>query len=404
MSPTAVQDSELVREVTPGLGALEQQTRGEIDIQVSTAKRYPRSVTSFKQRAEALALLDEETAEACFYVVPRDGKNVEGPSARLAEIIASTWGHMRVEARVVDEDDKYVTSRGTAWDLESNVAIAFEVRRRITKKNGQRYNDDMIVTASNAGSSIALRNAVFKVVPSALWRPIYEKCRLTAAGDAQTLADRRAKMLLHFQKLHVQHDRIFALLGVQGVEDITLEHMITLKGLASAIKEGDTSVDSAFPPPAAKEPQRKTNDAPNAQAPQASAPAAAAPHAAAPPASEGQTKAASTQPSAPRAQPAAVKTSAIVGFVDDTRYVTKNNEKFYEITIRNRGGAQTFMAADALGQLAASFEGTEQQVEGEWRDGQALGRVVKELISVQIYEGQPAPAELKADDINFGGK
>lgn len=35
---------------------------------------------------------------------------------------------MRAEAKVVQITDKQVISRGTCWDLENNVATAFEVR------------------------------------------------------------------------------------------------------------------------------------------------------------------------------------------------------------------------------------------------------------------------------------
>jgi len=227
-------------------GALEAQTRGEVDIQITTAKRYPRSVATFVKQATEMATLNEETAEACFYALPRDGKTIEGPSARLAEIVASAWGHMRVEARIVEETERFVTARGMAWDLQNNVAIAFEVRRRITDRKGRRYADDMVGVTGNAASSIALRNAVFKVVPSAFWRPIYLKCREVAVGNAETLANRRAKMLEYFQKLGAPADRVFALLGVPGIEDITLTHLATLKGLATAIKEGETTVDEAF--------------------------------------------------------------------------------------------------------------------------------------------------------------
>lgn len=242
-------------------GALEQQIRGEVDVQIATAKRYPRSVRTFLQQAQEMATLDEETAESCFYALPRDGKTVEGPSARLAEICASAYGHIRAEARIVAEDERFITARATAWDIQNNVAVAFEVRRRITtsekkNKNGQtipskRYSDDMIVVTGNAASSIALRNAVFKVIPSAFWRPIYEKCRQVAVGNADTLANRRAKMLEHFQKMGVPSERVFTVLGVKGVEDITLDHLATLKGTATAIKDGDTTVDEAFPNPVA---------------------------------------------------------------------------------------------------------------------------------------------------------
>jgi len=247
------QDMAESAEVLPALST-DRTVRGEIDVQIATARRYPRSIKMFRQTAMEMATLDEETAEACFYALPRDGKTVEGPSARLAEILASAWGHMRVEGKPVSEDDRFVVARGVAWDVQVNVAIAFESRRRITNKRGQRYSDDMIAVTANAATSIALRNAILKVVPSAYWRPIYLECRKVAVGDASTLVDRRAKMLEYFQKMGVSADRVFALLNVPGVEDIGLDQLAQLKGLATAIKEGDTTVDEAFPQSPSKNP------------------------------------------------------------------------------------------------------------------------------------------------------
>jgi hypothetical protein len=233
----------------------------DIDAQIATARRYPRSIRGFIDKATQMACLDEETAKACFYALPRDGKTVTGPSARLAEICVAAYGNLRAQARIVDEDDRFITARGESWDIEANAAIAFEVRRRITNRNGAKYSDDMIVVTGNAASSIALRNAVFKVIPSAFWRPIYEKARVVAVGNAQTLSTRRAKMLEHFQKLGVEGPRVLALLGVKGIEDVTLEHMETLIGIATAIKEGDTTIDEAFADVPAT-PQRKSEQPP----------------------------------------------------------------------------------------------------------------------------------------------
>lgn len=226
---------------------IEQQTRGEVDSQIATAKRFPRSLRQFKQKALELATLDEDTARGCFYVLPRDGKNIEGPSARLAEIVAGSWGNLRSQANIVDEDDKFITARGVCWDLENNVAISVEVRRRITNKYGKKYNDDMIGTTANAACSIALRNAVFKVVPMAVCKPIYEAARKVAIGDATTLASRRAKMLDHFAKMGVRPEQVYAKVGKQGVDDITLDDLAVLIGLSTAIRDGDTSVDEEFP-------------------------------------------------------------------------------------------------------------------------------------------------------------
>jgi len=234
------------RDVGSGMAIITAQMRGEVDIQIATAKRFPRSLVTFKKTAMEMATLDEETAESCLYALPRGGKTIDGPSARLAEVIASAYGHMRIEGRVISVDDKYVTARGMAWDIQNNVATAVEVKRRITDKNGKRFNDDMIGVASNAAVSIGARNAVLKAIPKAYWQPIYLACRQIVAGDSQTLSARRDAMLAYFLKLSVTNDRVFTALAVKGVEDITLDHLVTLKGVASAIKNGEVTVEGAF--------------------------------------------------------------------------------------------------------------------------------------------------------------
>lgn len=237
-----------VEEVGTGIGfSLDAQTRGEIDIQISTAKRFPRSVKRFIDDVLAMATLTEETAAACFYSKPQGGDIVTGPSARLAEMVASCWGNVAIEGKPVHDDGRFVTSRGVAWDLQNNVRVAFEAKRRVTNRQGVRYSDDMVMTTMNAATSIAMRNAIFKVVPRAFWGPIEEKCREVARGKADTLVSTRTRMLKHYATLGVTAERVFARLGIRGIEDVTLEHVELLRGLATGIKEGDTSIDDAFP-------------------------------------------------------------------------------------------------------------------------------------------------------------
>ena len=70
-------------------GMVSMISRAEIDQQVSTAKKYPRSVKRFVDEATQMVTLNESIAQQCIYALPRDGKVVEGASARFAEIIAS---------------------------------------------------------------------------------------------------------------------------------------------------------------------------------------------------------------------------------------------------------------------------------------------------------------------------
>lgn len=232
----------------PEVLAVDAQARGEIDVQIATAKRFPRDITRFLKQAETLATISDDIAASCFYKLKRAGKDIEGPSVRFAEIVATAWGNIRIDARTVNEDARFVYAEGVAWDLERNNAIRFGTRRRITTKNGERYSDDMIATTANAAAAIALRNCVFRVVPKAFWEPIYEKAKEVAVGSAETLGARRQKMLDHFQRKYtVGADRLCAYLGVEGVEGIHLKHVEDLRGLATALKDGDAKVDDVFP-------------------------------------------------------------------------------------------------------------------------------------------------------------
>jgi hypothetical protein len=247
---TEVLDSDDVRNVND-VGALEQIARGEVDIQISTARRFPRSIEAFQKKALSMATIDEETAASCFYVLPkRKGaeKAIEGPSARLAEIApprTATWPSPGASSKRATASSSRRAPPGTSrttCGASSKSAAASRVR------DGGRYSDDMIMVTCNAAIAIATRNAVFQVIPQAYTRQIYHACREVAVGTQQTLSKRRGAMLEHFQKMGVEPARVFALLEVRGTEDITLEHLATLRGLATAIKEGDTSIDEAFPP------------------------------------------------------------------------------------------------------------------------------------------------------------
>lgn len=223
-----------------------------IDVQIATARRYPRSIKAFMDSALSMATIDQSTAESCFYVLTRkdkDGevKSIEGPGVRLAEICAAAWGNLRFGSRIVGEDDKFVTAQGMAFDLQNNVAMTIEVRRRITNKHGRRYSDDMVAVTANAASAIALRNAIFRVIPKAFIDPIYKAAKKVAVGTAETLDARRRKLLDRFAKMGVGQERIMTSMGLKGLADIDLEMMEKLIGLGTAIKDGEITIETAFP-------------------------------------------------------------------------------------------------------------------------------------------------------------
>lgn len=269
--------------------ALEAITRSEISMQLEAAHRFPRSVTRFLREATGLATLTREVAESCLYSLPRGDKNITGPSVRLAEIIASTWGNLQVGSRVLglDPDETVVIAQAVAWDMQRNLRLTAEAQRGILYAppkgkiipiaNRRRYDADMIRVTGMAAMAIARRNVIFQVVPRSYVDTLYDEARRAAVGDAKTLATRRDEWIERFAKMGVTVDRVYARLGIRGKEDITIDHGATLIGLANAIKRGEVDVDEAFPPvPVASLGGTPATSSAPAQSAQPTTPAAAA--------------------------------------------------------------------------------------------------------------------------------
>lgn len=237
-----------------GLQAVQMDAveRANVDSQVATAKQYPRSIKRSIDNSIVMATMDAETAQSCGYALTRGGKPITGPSVHLAKIIVSNWGNMRTEAKVVQITDKQVISRGTAWDLETNVASAFEVRRSITDSKGRRYSDDMITVTGNAANSIAYRNAVFSVVPKAVVDKVYKAAQKYITGDlsdGEKLIKRRSDAINYFNdEWGITEEEVVKLCGKQTVNQIKADEIALLLGMVQSLKDGDTTVDELMKP------------------------------------------------------------------------------------------------------------------------------------------------------------
>lgn len=242
--PVEAQDVQIVQ-----VDAVE---RANVDSQVATAKRYPRDIRRSIDNSIVMATMNQETAQSCSYALPRGGKTITGPSVHLAKIIVSNWGNMRTEAKVVQITDKQVISRGTCWDLETNVASAFEVRRSIIGKNGQRFSDDMITVTGNAANSIAYRNAVFAVIPKAITDRVYYAAQKFITGDlsdSDKLLKVRTGVLNNFKNNYgITEEEVVKMCGKQTVNQIGADEISMLMGTIQALKDGDTTVDELMKP------------------------------------------------------------------------------------------------------------------------------------------------------------
>ncbi len=252
---------------------LEAINRAEVDIQIATAKKYPRDINEALNKIATYAKMDKETAEDCFYVLRRRGANgqenvIEGLSVRMAEIIAGAWGNIRVQTRITGNDGKMITAQAICHDLETNYAVSKEVNRRITDKFGRTYSEDMQVVTGNAASSIAFRNAVLAVIPKAITKKVINEVKQVALGQSIDLEQSRQNIIIYFKKIGVSEEQILSYLDINSINEIDQAKVFELRATANAIKEGTTTVQETFVKPfedakaeaKAKEQQNKASD------------------------------------------------------------------------------------------------------------------------------------------------
>lgn len=226
--------------------------RANIDSQVATAKQYPRNEKRSIDNSIVMATMDKETAQSCGYALPRGGKPITGPSVHLAKIIISKWGNIRAEAKVVRRSNTQIVSLGRCWDLETNVAYSVEVSRSILNKDGKRYSEDMITVTGNAANSIALRNAIFAVIPKTYVDKVYKAAQAMITGDLSDetkLLQKRTAVIKGFNETYaITEAEVIKLCGKQTINQIKTEEIALLIGMAQSLKDGDTTVDQLMKP------------------------------------------------------------------------------------------------------------------------------------------------------------
>jgi len=253
MSEGEARTMELVEPVS--MSIVQQQEHAALDVQVSTAKAYPRSIQEFQSDLESWCTLNQETADECFFAKPVDGKKILGPSIRFGELVQAAYKNLTTDAKVIGEEDGHVIVEATCRDMERNIASRSQVRRSILTKAGKRYPQHLVELTINAGMAIARRNVIFQTVPKALWKPLWNKALATAKGDMATFETRRGEILQALKENGVDMKNMSAFLGGKEPKDIDATDLILLRQRLTSIQEHEMTPEAAFPAPTKPDPE-----------------------------------------------------------------------------------------------------------------------------------------------------
>ena len=232
------------------VSTLAEVEAAQIDQQVATARRYPRDVEKAVDKAVSLATYNAKTAQGCIYMRPvgkKDGKQTfaQGPSIRLAEVLKSSWGNLRLGTRVVGERDGNIYIQAVCHDLEQNVFETSEVARSIVGRNG-RYPDTMIQVVIGAASKIALRNVIFSVIPKAYAEQIMDACKDMLVGSDDERKGLLKALVASFKDMGVSEETLFSAIDRKQYSKDSNDEVVFLIGLHNAIKDEICSVADVF--------------------------------------------------------------------------------------------------------------------------------------------------------------
>jgi hypothetical protein len=245
-----VEESGLQIIESTGVDVFEAQERAAIDIQITTAKRYPRNLMRVKDNSISIVSMNMEVAQSCRYAKPIGTGKVSGPSVHLARILCQQYGNIRVQQRIKQVTDKTIVAEAVAFDLETNYAVAVEARKSIIGRDGRRFTESVIETNAMAILAIAERNAILKIIPKAITDTVYKAAFDFANGDLsdeQKILAARKKMLDFFaEKYDATEDQVLKTIGLRSVGQIKSEHIADLRAFAQSLKDGDITADELF--------------------------------------------------------------------------------------------------------------------------------------------------------------
>lgn len=213
----------------------------EVQAAMVVAKKFPRDQHAAFNRIMT-ACERPVLAEAASYSYPKGGKKVEGPTIRLAEVLAQNWGNMEFGIRELSQDSGASEVQAFAWDLETNVrqSKTFLVPHKM-KAHGtfKILTDprDIYEHTANMGAR-RLRACILGIIPGDIVDAAVVKCEETLKkGDGKPLEDRVRGMLERFKEIEISQELIEKRLQHKTTA-IVRSQLVELGKIYNSIKDG----------------------------------------------------------------------------------------------------------------------------------------------------------------------
>jgi hypothetical protein len=232
----------------------------EVQAAVVMARRFPRDEMRAVEKIKN-ACSRPTLAESAVYQYSRGGSDISGPSIRLAEAVAQSWGNVQYGVRELEQRNAESTCEAFAWDMETNTRVVkqFQVPHiRHTKRGDTVLTDprDIYEMVANQGAR-RVRACILGIIPADVVEDAVKQCEATLSAVADTTPEGLKKVADAFAAYGVTVKQLEARIQ-RRFDSITPAQVVGLRKIIVSIKDGMSKPDDWFDPmPEAEAPKPK---------------------------------------------------------------------------------------------------------------------------------------------------
>jgi hypothetical protein len=232
-----------------GMVAVAQQREiAEVQAAMLIARMNPRDEKAALDRI-LQACTRPKLAEAALYQYNKGGTDVSGPSIRLAEVLAQSWGNFECGVRELEQTDEESTVEAYAWDIQTNFRDkkTFHVPHiRHTRKGSYKLSDprDIYEMVANQGAR-RKRACILAVIPGDVQEAAVKQCELTLVTKADVTPERLKSLVEKFSELGVTKEMIEARIQ-RRLEAMTPALLVQMGKIYNSLKDGMSTVADWF--------------------------------------------------------------------------------------------------------------------------------------------------------------
>lgn len=183
----------------------------------------------------------ETLAETALYSYSRGGQEVTGPSIRMAEELARSWGNVLCGVTELSRLEGRSECMAYCWDLETNFRDEkrFTVRHwRDTKKGGYAVTEerDIYELVANMGAR-RKRACILAVIPGDVTEAATKQCEVTMATKEAVTPERLKGVLEAFGRYGITKEHIEKRVQ-RHLDSITPAQLVQLRKIFNSLKDG----------------------------------------------------------------------------------------------------------------------------------------------------------------------